>query len=713
MPGHPERVEHRGIEVDDVPAGVEAEHLELGPDPLGAGHLGQSARRGEPWGVTEVEGELGGHLGRDGGRALRLGCGEGPDVAVGRDRGDPAPVAAARRGDPTARPALRARPAVELGDVEQQVTPGDPATSAETAARPAHAAARVASSSRAGPPRSMPWSASKPPARTSRSADGSRHPGPLPEVGQARVGLAGDDLRDLGLADAVDVGEGEPDRLAAVVGALEPVGAGRDVDVETEHGDAEGTGVVEDEPLGIHPRVMGQHPGEERCGVVRLEPGRLVGRQGEGRRVRLAEAEGGESLEDLPDPVGDLGVVAACQRGRTPPLLDPELPVGGAEGPTHLVGLREGHAGRLGDDHQHLLVEDDDPLGLLEGRDEARVQVGGVLPALAGVEEGHDHVALDRAGPEERDVDDEVLEGLRTELADELALPRALDLEAPEGPRRADQLEGRLVVEGHLRLVVEIEVHAVDTLDLEGGVCHGRLHPDAEDVELEQAHLLDVVLVELAHREAEPARLDRSAVEQHRVGQHDPAGVQGDVARQPVEPLDDVEHQLEPGHVETTGPQLGQLGEGMAHVAGGDVRERLGHGVDLGRWQPERRTGVTDGVAHPVGVHHRDARDPVAAEVVEDPLVDLGASGRLHVDVDVGQLGPQRGAEALHEQPVAHRVDPGDAEEEVDERARTRASGRDPHPHLADEVAHLRDGEEVGRVAERLDDAQLVLESRR
>ena len=139
--------------------------------------------------------------------------------------------------------------------------------------------------------------------------------------------------------------------------------------------------------------------------------------------------------------------------------------------------------------------------------------------------------------------------------------------------------------------------------------------------------------------------------------------------------------------------------------------ERLGHGVDLGRRQPERRTGVADRVAHPVGVHHRDARDPVAAEVVEDPLVDLGASGRLHVDVDVGQLGPQRGAEALHEQAVAHRVDPGDAEQEVDERAGTRASGSDPHPHLADQVAHLRDGEEVGRVAERLDDAQLVLEA--
>ena len=45
----------------------------------------------------------------------------------------------------------------------------------------------------------------------------------------------------------------------------------------------------------------------------------------------------------------------------------------------------------------------------------------------------------------------------RPELADELALTRALDLEAAEGPGRPDQLEGRLVVEGHLGLVVEVD----------------------------------------------------------------------------------------------------------------------------------------------------------------------------------------------------------------------------------------------------------------
>ena len=65
-------------------------------------------------------------------------------------------------------------------------------------------------------------------------------------------------------------------------------------------------GVVEDQPLGVHAGVVGEHPGEERRRVVGLEPGRLVGRQGERRRVGLAEPEGRERLEHLPDPLDDL-----------------------------------------------------------------------------------------------------------------------------------------------------------------------------------------------------------------------------------------------------------------------------------------------------------------------------------------------------------------------------------------------------------------------
>jgi hypothetical protein len=76
-------------------------------------------------------------------------------------------------------------------------------------------------------------------------------------------------------------------------------------------------------------------------------------------------------------------------------------------------------------------------------------------------------------------------------------------------------------------------------------VLHRRLHPDAEHVELEQPELLDVVLVELAHREAQPAGLDRGAVQQRAVRQQHPARVQRDVPRQAVEPLDQAQQQVD------------------------------------------------------------------------------------------------------------------------------------------------------------------------
>ena len=87
--GDPERVEHRVVEVEDVPAHVEAEHVELGPDPLGPGHLRQPGAT-DLRGVAEVEGEL--HVRRAyDGRGLGLPAGERPHPGgVGRrDRSRP------------------------------------------------------------------------------------------------------------------------------------------------------------------------------------------------------------------------------------------------------------------------------------------------------------------------------------------------------------------------------------------------------------------------------------------------------------------------------------------------------------------------------------------------------------------------------------------------------------------------------------------------
>jgi hypothetical protein len=179
------------------------------------------------------------------------------------------------------------------------------------------------------------------------------------EVGQVGERLAGDDPGHLGLGDAFDVGEGHPDavpppirqiRVPVLAGfaagsrystvsrrwrntstrqgvrqALHGIPTFAGVDVQAEDLDTQRAGVVEDEPLGIHPGVVGEHPGEEGRRMVGLEPSRLIGRQRERRRMRLAEAERREGAQHLPDPVGVGHRITPGERGRAPPGLDIEL----------------------------------------------------------------------------------------------------------------------------------------------------------------------------------------------------------------------------------------------------------------------------------------------------------------------------------------------------------------------------------------------------
>src|SRR5205807_7765086 len=106
-----------------------------------------------------------------------------------------------------------------------------------------------------------------------------------------------------------------------------------------------------------------------------------------------------------------------------------------------------------------------------------------------------------------------------------------------------------------------------------------------------------------------------------------------DMTWQPVEPLDELEEQIEPTVVEATCPKLGKLAQCASGMPCTDVRERFRDGVDVVGCESERSSDVTDRVAYAIGVHHRDAGASLAAVTVEDRFVDLGAASRLDVDV--------------------------------------------------------------------------------
>ena len=250
--------------------------------------------------------------------------------------------------------------------------------------------------------------------------DRAGDPRAVPEVAERVVGPGRDDPVDLGLADALDLREREPDApppgpLGLLIGPPRRPGAGpralgehlhgvvpaAAAHVEAEHLDAAAAGVLEDEALGVHAGVVGEHPGQEVRRPVRLEPGRLEGRQREGGGMGLAEPEGGEGLQHRPDLLHHVHGVAAPQGAGEEPHLGLGHALAVPERAALLVGLREGDAGETADDLDDLLVEDHDPAGGGEDRAQVVVEVARGLPALLDLEVGGDHVALDRPGTEQ------------------------------------------------------------------------------------------------------------------------------------------------------------------------------------------------------------------------------------------------------------------------------------------------------------------------
>jgi len=195
---------------------------------------------------------------------------------------------------------------------------------------------------------------------------------------------------------------------------------------------------------------------------------------------------------------------------------------------------------------------------------------------------------------------------------------------------------------------VQVELASGGAADLGDGVRHRRLHPHAEHVELEQAEVLDVVLVGLDHRVgAVRGGLDRQPVQQGGVGKDHAARVHGVAVRQRVQPGRQLPQGPEPLRLRSELPQLGQLDQGVRDIPGAQMREGFGDSVHRLRRDPERKPGVAQGLPSPVGLGHAGDRDPFPPEPLEDPVVDLQPTRRLHVEVDVWQRGPPLGQEPL------------------------------------------------------------------
>ena len=243
-----------------------------------------------------------------------------------------------------------------------------------------------------------------------------------------------------------------------------------------------------------------------------------------------------------------------------------------------------------------------------------------------------DGFPLDRARPDERHLDGQVVEVLRARAEQALHLRAALDLEVADGVRALDLLVDRGIVERDPRQVDRLVVQG---RDLDDAVLDRREHAQAEQVDLQEARVGARVLVPLADLPPLHGRgLHRDELHERATRDDHPARVLRDVARKagdfPREHGEGAPARRAALRLDV-GKPADLLGDAL-RASVGDARESL----ELGERQPERLAEIADRPARAVGGEARDEGGvlvPVALGERDDQLL---ADVAREVEVDVG-----------------------------------------------------------------------------
>ena len=216
-----------------------------------------------------------------------------------------------------------------------------------------------------------------------------------------------------------------------------------------------------------------------------------------------------------------------------------------------------------------------------------------------------------------------------------------------------------------------------------------------EEVELDQARLLDVLHVELGRRASARADRGRAAPAPPAAGRRSPRPRHGSrrcgaapraagrwrSCRATADPSSRASLSLR--------LQLDRLGQG--HRIGRVVRHQLADPVDQAERQAEHPADVAQGGARLQRAEGDDLRDPVRAVAVADVADHLVAPVLAEVDVEVRHRHALGVEEALEQQAEAERIEIGDGEAPGDDRAGARAATRPDRNAVG-----LRPADEVG-----------------
>ncbi len=233
-----------------------------------------------------------------------------------------------------------------------------------------------------------------------------------------------------------------------------------------------------------------------------------------------------EGQHPLVDPLGQLTGDALGRHSleQPPPKpLHPFLGTLGPHRPPQLVRLRRGKPRDIDSQLHQLLLEQRHAESLFQGTGHRRVLEVPLLQAVAAPDVRVHRTALDRARPDQRHLDHEIVELSRFQPRQRGQLRPALHLEHPDRIGPPQHLVHRVVVQ------VELADVDLDPVVLKGHVdrvVQRREHAETQQVELDQSDLSAVVLVPLQDGTAgHPRPFHRANLADRLVTDHHPAGV--------------------------------------------------------------------------------------------------------------------------------------------------------------------------------------------
>ena len=337
------------------------------------------------------------------------------------------------------------------------------------------------------------------------------------------------------------------------------------------------------------------------------------------------------------------------------------------------------------------------------------MEVGRLLAAVLPLHVLVDHPAPEGARPEQRHDGGQVLEPVGSDLPQEVAHPRRLQLEDAERLAAPEHAE-RVGVAG--RQGVEVGGGAAGPAHVVDRLREDRQRAQPEEVHLEEADLLEDVH-RVLRRDVVAHLVERDVLLERGVRDHDAGGVLARVAVEPLQAARDRHQLLEPRVLAHLGLQVVVGLERLLEARVGAVGDLLRQGVHVLQGDVEDPADVADDGAGRHRAERHDLADALASAVLLlDVADDLLAPVLAEVDVDVGHRDALAVQEPLEEQVVRQRVDVRDAQRVRDERARgAPAPGPDRDaalPGPADEVPH---DQEVGDEPHLLDDGRLLREA--